>query len=318
VEDDQRCVLQKITGDRMKWLVFLFGLTACTTGIQYPDGGYPYPEHVSAKDTNFYYYPYRNALSRKDSFDYGSEHLLWALFKEPNLSLRPMSQETFRLLYSGWARRTYIILLKEKEITIKSGDNALVYEKADNAITKNERAQLLLLQRWFPLDEVKKYPPVNDYIDSMVKVYPQLLDPTYYQTLEIRSYTKNINNLHYTESSIAISREQFIHFVNLFNASGFWSMPFKFECQAQPTDGDGFSLEANTKLKYKIVHGCTYERTNFTKACQELVDFVHLDKDIHLFPKRGEKQVDSVVVKDVKLEEIKPERPKKHHRSSSK
>jgi hypothetical protein len=39
---------------------------SCGARTHYPAGGYPYPEHFTEKDTNFYFYPVRDKFSRQD------------------------------------------------------------------------------------------------------------------------------------------------------------------------------------------------------------------------------------------------------------
>jgi len=303
----------------MKWLVFFFGLRACTTGIQYPDGGYPYPDHVNAKDTNFYYYPYRNALNRKDSFDYGRDCLFFQNFNEPNLSLRGQGEDVFRLTYSGFGTKSFIILLRKNKISIKSGDAAALYEWGKENLLPSERKQLQVLENHFPLDDPQRNSFMQHIVDSMLKTEPRLLDPNYYLMLEKKDHQRNAHPPLDSSTNIPITENTFNEIVSGINASGFWSLPFLIKCDEYPTDGDGFMLEASTKTKYKVVHvhGCSPgDTTRLAKACQKLVEFVHLEKEVRCFS--GNHGVGSVVVKDVQLQEIKPERRKKHHRSSSK
>ncbi len=103
------------------WAFLLF--TACQPqpGIQYPPGGYDYPVAVSGRDTNFYFYPIRNKFSRRDSFYTSLEYIIHKAFDEPNLSLRPMPVETFRLYYSTAFRYCVFITLTKNWLTVKKG-----------------------------------------------------------------------------------------------------------------------------------------------------------------------------------------------------
>src|SRR5689334_3824860 len=62
--------------------------TGCKNSINYPEGGYDYPKKV--EDSNYYYYPFQNVFSRRDSFWNGLMYVSYKAFDEPNLSLRPM------------------------------------------------------------------------------------------------------------------------------------------------------------------------------------------------------------------------------------
>ena len=303
-------------------LIAAVGLYACGSGIKYPEGGYDYPKQVADKDTNFYYYPYKDQLSRKDSFDYAGEYLFWKAFNEPNLSLRPREIEVLRFAYSGWSRKSYIILLSKNNVIIKSGDPASLYEPNEESLTQIEKKHLHLLKIWFPLDEHIDNPGRQHYFDSLILVYPRLRDPAYYQSLADKSYILRPEKFHYDSVNIHLPEEKFDSIVNLINASEFWTLPFRVICPDSPTDGDGFSLEISTGKKYKIVHvsGCPSDSLKFTKACQKLVSLAHLDNTIHLW---NTWQVDTLpraalVVKDVHLEEIKEPKHRKKNPSSGK
>jgi hypothetical protein len=81
-----------------------------------------------------------------------------------------------------------------------------------------------------------------------------------------------------------LTKEQYSSLIQQINLSGFWAMPYRVECEDPAMDSDGFTLEANTKKKYKIVSvgGCPGDTTKFTKACQKLIDFAKMDKEMHL------------------------------------
>jgi hypothetical protein len=286
-------------------------------GINYPEGGYDYPKHIAGKDSNFYYYPLKNTLSKRDSFRYVSECVFFRNFNEPNLSLRPMDKEEFRFVYSGWARKTYIILLREDTITIKSGNTGEFYEP-NYTFTNIEKEHLELIQRQFPFDDPQKKPYVKHYLDSMVKAYPKLTDPKYYHELEDKSVIRT--NKTFDSSKIPVKKEIFDSLVSLFNAAGFWKLPFEVNCEYHPMDGDGFILEANTKKKYQVVRagGCPDDTTRLIKACQTLIEYAQLGNKIQLIWSGATKAVELTPEDIPLLQEIKPARHRKPHRSSSK
>ena len=304
----------------MRFLVFLLfiGLASCTTGINYPEGGYEYPKQVADKDTNFYYYPLKNTIPRKDSFEFATEYLFWKPFNEPNLSLRSMGKDVFRFLYSGWARKSNIIIVTKNKIVIKSGSPAELYEHDENILTEIEKKHLSLLRRRFPLDAPQKNPFLKHYLDSMVKAYPQLLNASYYESLKKKTYTITDKKFQYSLKEIPIKKEDFVSLVNLFNTSGFWKLPFERPCENTGADGGGgFELEANTNYKYQVVKVdcCGADTSKFTRACQTLIEFVHLGNEIQLPHADGQ----PIIVNHVQLEEIKePAKPKKAHHSSPK
>lgn len=296
---------------------YLIAILSCNHGIDYPAGGYNYPTTVTSKDSGFYYYPLKNSMTRKDSFLYGSECLFFQAFDEPNLSLRPFSKEEFRLTYSCWNCKTYMIILKTDSLTIKSGYTSNAYIQTDSLLTKTEKLHLNILRRWFPFDDKKISAGQQHYLDSLLSLYPQLHDPIYYHYLESRSYLP-ATHFTYEETTKPVIKDSFNYFIQQINNAGFWKMPFLVGCDEYGTDGSiGIILEANTKYKYQVtrVDLCADSIDAITKACQRLINYVELGKEISLVRRQG---VDSVIVKDVQLEEIKPEKRKKHYRSSSK
>jgi hypothetical protein len=296
----------------------LLAIIACNHGVDYPAGGYNYPATVNSKDSGFYYYPLKNSLSRKDSFLYGGERLFFQAFDEPNLSLQPLIKEEFRLVYSCWGCKTYMIMLRADSLIIKSGYNSNAYIQTDSLLTKIEKRRLNILRRWFPLDDKTRDAVKHHYLDSLLNLYPQLGDPAYYQYLENRSYVRD-TQFTYEQTSRPVIKDSFNYFIRQINNAGFWKMPFMVGCDAYPTDGgDGIILEANTKYKYQVtrVDLCADSIDAISKACQFLINYAGLGKEINLVRQQGGH---NIIVKDVPLQEIKPEKPRKrHHRSSSK
>jgi hypothetical protein len=297
---------------------YLITILACNQGIDYPAGGYNYPAIINSKDSNFYYYPLKNNLSRKDSFLYGGERLFFQAFDEPNLSLRPLVKEEFRLAYSCWICKTYMIVLKADSLTIKSGHNSNAYIQTDSLLTKIEKLQLDILRRWYPLDDSTRDAGKRHYLDSLLHLYPQLRDPAYYQYLENRSYARD-RQFTYEQTSRPVRKDSFNYFIQQINNAGFWKMPFLVGCKEYGADGsDGIILEANTKYKYQVtrVDLCADSIDAISKACQFLINYAGLGKEIRLVRQQG---AHNIIVKDVPLQEIKPEKhKKKRHRSSSK
>jgi hypothetical protein len=61
-------------------------------------------------------------------------------------------------------------------------------------------------------------------------------------------------------------------------------MPYIANCEQLGTDGNGFTLEANTSRKYKIVSSqdCRTDDDKLRKACKKLIEFAHMNKEIHI------------------------------------
>ena len=278
----------------------------------YPDGGFSYPKIVDAKDTTFYIYPYIDSLSTSDSMDvadYG--HFLSKYYNEPNLSIRPLGQVTFRLLYSGWTIQTVIITLTENRITVKKAYKGLVppyhyKEKLNN----KEQEELSWAEWYFAIAQEKKMIPEYAFlIDSLLQKHPKMNDISYYQHLREKMTVYDSVPFQYISKSIPISKKIFNRLAKLINESGYWQMQRQSDCKDIPTDAEGFSLEANTPTEYKFVTSasCPDDKRKFTLACQEIVKYAGLDKEIKFIWSGEVTQPDTsdlletpIILKDVK------------------
>lgn len=293
--------------------VVLFSI-GCSSGIEYPEGGYDYPKQVADKDTNFYEYFRIDSVKGRDSMVYANDYKFYKNFDEPNYSIKPFKEDIFRFSYSGFKSGINIITLSEKNITVKTA-NPIEDDRPEQKLSAVEYLQYHTFMRWFPIKEsIKKEPTKKRYLDSLIALYPRLLDANYFQSL----IDKSTVHFTYTVKYIPLSKKDYLYLVGVINASGFWSMKDTAVCEGG-TDGDGYSLEANTKKKYKkvISQNCGLNGARLDSACQKLVDYAHMAKEIRLVWDQS-KGHSTVVVKDVYLEEIKPEHSKKKHHDSKK
>ena len=275
---------------RLFTILFIFCLLGCnnfkkTSNIIFPSGGYSFPNRIDNRDTNFFCYPLKNLISRSDSFReayYG--YYFYHSFNEPNLSLRPTTKTIFRFSYEGWQQQPFIINLSEQAITIKKALRYIYPEEDDNKLTEIEKSQYYLLRRRFPLNENKHNPEVKHRVDSMIKLYPQLLDPNYYRALIAKTVVDDKQPFTYMTETLSITKEKFNYIVNLINESGYWSLPYQIRCDQTPTDGYGFVLEGNNGIKFNIVKsiGCPGDTSKYTKACQELIKLARLNNNVDL------------------------------------
>src|SRR5687767_14805719 len=109
--------------------------------IVYPEGGYPYLENITSRDSDFYFLPIRPTLTRKDSFKITPSFKdLFRGFDEQNLSLLPPQEDIFRLIYTGSFGDHAVIRLMKNKIEIKvakSGSFELAPDQTKlNAIEK--------------------------------------------------------------------------------------------------------------------------------------------------------------------------------------
>ena len=287
----------------MKYFLFtlFISFAACESKIEYPDGGFEYPQQVAVSDTNLYYFPLRNIASKRDAFYDSYVYLFYQPFNEPNLSIRPQPKETFRLTYTGAFGNSVIISLTNDLITIKKGNADELYSEDTSHLSETEKLHWYILKRRFPIDTARKR-RLKHYFDSIVKLYPQLLDPSYYHKLYEKIIVRNTNKFTYPVTKIRLKNQQFDSLIQQINSSGFWAMPYAIECNDPPFDGYAFTLEANTKRKYKIVTvgGCPGDTSKFTTSCQKLIDLAKLNEEINLVWSGKIVTVDSITLPDIK------------------
>jgi hypothetical protein len=249
------------------------------TLINYPEGGYDYPTNV--EDTNYYRYPIDSMLYSKDSFYIPDIYITAQIFGEPNLSLKPVGQDVFRLHYDGWKNVPASITLTKNKITVHRGNQFYYYKKDTSRLNEIERLHYNVLTRYYPLQKNRSLTSKQEqkYLDSLTRVYPQLLKPGYYKYLVEKTVSQDDPPFKYTITEKSISYAQFYHIVSLINASGYWKMPYNLPVTQEMSDGEGYALEANTANKYNFVSGGPGATTEaFAKACQAIVKLAGLDE----------------------------------------
>jgi hypothetical protein len=246
--------------------------------INYPKGGYDYPKNINSTDMNHYSYPIRNLMGTRDSFYscyYG--HYWGMAYKEPNISIKPQDEDMFRLIYETAFGGDVIFILTKNEIIVKQPKKGSPYPEYDSTkLTAIQRDHYQLLKLRFPLE------PGYKRIDSLLKLYPKLNDPAYYRYLLDKSEILKKDTFTYAMKRVSVSRSLYLKLVRLMNASGYWELPYKINCDAGVADGYGFILEANTRSKYNYVgaSSCPGDISKFREACQAIIDAAKVDKKI--------------------------------------
>jgi hypothetical protein len=248
------------------------------------DGGHRFSKHISKTDSSFWRLPVRDSLSTKDSFliaYFGRKFYL--AYDEPNISLAPWPTPVFRLLYSEALGDEYIITISPIEIVIKKRGSVPAEGRYDEMqLSETERLHYRILERSFPIQERKHKERRKKYLDSMVAVYPQLLDPQYYVQLLDKTKVYDTAAFKYSTIRKSISEKEFVRLAEAINASGFWKLPYSYACSNVPMDGAGITLEGNAGNRYNIVNTpwCEDDNRAFIKACTQLVELAGMQKEI--------------------------------------
>lgn len=278
---------------------FLFAVAfltnACKTKqsvkLLMPEGGYSYIKLQEDEDSSFYKYPLKDSLSTFDSIRVAYyEAYFYRSFNEPNISLAPKKESSFRLVYSDGALssiKPIIITLTETSIIIKKGQKGNPGAYPDTSkLSSLEKKHFALLEDYIYFKGKTTNIRKTKYLDSIASLNPQLYNITYYIKLLEKCTVLSKEPFTYLTVTKSISSKTYRHLVELINTSGYWTISKKDECWGVVADGASFSLEANFPSKYNIVEkSICNDSSLFKKACQELVNEAGLGSEIKLFDK---------------------------------
>ena len=255
----------------------------------YPPGGYDYPKHPPAADSGFYFLQLREKITKRDALNTWWYYRFYSVIGEPNLSIAPQPDPVYRLTWQPSFHSPITISLTQKKIIVKitNATDEYFYTPDTNRLTRLESRHLAILIRHYPLDDaIRKWPQRKKYyLDSMIRLYPQLLREDYYQSLLAKGFARSTPLLSYTQKVISLSQNTFDSLTTQVNTSGFWSLVYPQNCDYMNTDGDGCILEINTPGKYQVLNfsDCSADSTlPARRAWQALIDRAGMGDRIHL------------------------------------
>jgi hypothetical protein len=271
--------------------LFLIYFISCSDEeIVYPEGGYPYLKPLSQKDSNNWILPIRHLIPKHDSFQGIDIKYFYRGFNEENLSLKPLNEDIFRFVFEcGFCGKAAIVKLTPKEIIIKKNKSGLPGSSIDSdLLAPREKEHYEMIELYYPFNE-SKYSLYNKkyisfykkYFDSILKIYPQLLDQEYFEKLRSKATVIHTIPLEYSIEKIPLTAKKFKYFVDLINKSEFWHIVYVTECVGSYMDGDGFLVEANTRDKYNLVISdfCQDGPTKLKGVIKELLGFINFNLD---------------------------------------
>lgn len=266
--------------------IFSFLVLSCNIQnkqIKLPDVGYLFPEQINPKDSSFPFYPIRSLEPVLDStFDAFYMKKLLEAFNEENISLRPQKKPLFRIIIFKSTQPTYFIRISEYEIQIKEGLRVdYLHEKTDNLSTI-EQDHFGLLNAGVPLSKRIKEssPTMKRKLDSLIRLYPELLKDEYYQYLMSKAFVPLDKPFTYSTKTLRFNNTNFMDIVNSLYAAGYWHLPMNLNCNNAPTDGNQFILECNSGTKYNVVKfwSCGDDPTAFEKTFDKIIRYAQLPK----------------------------------------
>ena len=258
-------------------------LNSCIDSSKYPDGGYNYPTNINRSDSNFYFLPLKNVVNKKDSVLIAEITPYYQGFNEPNLSISPSHDWVFRFSYDNTHVDPLIITLLDNRIIIKRGH--FPNRWTDSVLTPNERLHYHIFIEYFPIPETKEKHSnrVRLWLDSLIKIYPELLQPSYYLMLKEKMFIKNREPFTYTKTEILLSKKDYNDLINSINKAGFWKYTYEIPSSVSEMDAFGYILEGCTSKRYNMCSsGFCDTATKLDFAVQKLINFAGLGSEINL------------------------------------
>lgn len=280
----------------MKYLPLLFSIiyfTSCSNlnenksklyNLSSAKDAYDYPNLANKSDTDIYIYQLKDTLNTEDSFlyvNYGTYYL--KQFNEQNLSLRPLTLETFRFSYTGVCPIN--ITFDKNEIVVKlwtSGSLDPIYN--EDKLNVSEIGKFRFLEHYFFRSKESFSQSRLNYYDSMVVKYPELTSIKYYKELISKCTDYDSLKFEYTTKRIPLTNEQYTLLIDSLEKSGFANLSWKVDYPETVMDGGGYTFEANTKTKFKyfVCYGLPIDSLPMTRFCRYLLQVAKVDKEINL------------------------------------
>lgn len=254
---------------------FMLSCKSSSNEIQYPAGGYKYPYTVYQKPGELFY-----------SKLYTEQ---WYLsYDEPNLTIKPLQESVFRLVYQTVFGKSAIFILKKNELIVKQPIQGNPYPDYDfSRLNKLEQMDIRILQSVFPIPGTEQQDSMKERNDSQTKLHAKLSDPKYVIYLLNKAHVPDSIPFKYSTKKVSLTALQYQYLVDQVNASGYWKLPRHIKCDDEYLDGDGILLEANTPDKFNMVSvsNCYEKESKFSKACQAIIYMAGLGKEIEIVRK---------------------------------
>jgi hypothetical protein len=182
----------------------------------------------------------------------------------------------------------YYITLTGGKIIAKKGLQNKMFDGNLNLLSESEGNlyhllfMYLLFKERYEKGEKKEHYKINEkrLIDSCKKIGI----PKCYKYLFEKSIMPLSKSFKYETRIINLPNHTYRKLIDKINKSDYWKLPLQIDCANAPTDGIGFSLEANNGKKYNLVSSgnCMDSSSDFKKACQEIINYAHYEKEIKI------------------------------------
>jgi len=228
-------------------------------------------------DTNTYIRTTKDSISSIDSFQIAFYwRLLIGAFDEEDFGVKQPTEDIIRFTFFE-DYNPVLVSFKKGSITVKESIGGYANLATDTSkLSDIEKLHYqVIFTRLIYRDPHRK---LRRFDDSLVRVYPKLLDPSYYKYLELKAATRDRIGLTYEKRTVDVPEGAFQKVMNAIAQSGFWQLPYNVKCQNIPTDVSSYTIEVNQAGRYKMnsVLSCPNDSTKLNIACQEIVKLAGL------------------------------------------
>jgi hypothetical protein len=240
-----------------------------------------YKSNVSVEnalaDTNTYIITTKDSLTSIDSFHVAFYwRLLIRAFNEEDFGVKQPTEDLIRFAFFE-DYNPVLVTFKKGTMVVKEVVEGYVNLDSDTSkLSDIERLHYKVI--FTRLIYRKPHDKLRRFDDSLVKVYPKLLDPHYYKYLELKAATKDRISITYKKRTVNVPNGAFQRIMDAIGRSGFWKLPYEVKCQNIPSDVSSYTIEVNKAGRYKInqVLSCPDDSTKLNIACQEIVKLAGL------------------------------------------
>ena len=118
----------------------------------------------------------------------------------------------------------------------------------------------------------------------MFRIYPELCSTKYYKQLMDKFTDPDSLKFIYTTLTIPLSNKQYRSILDSLKNSNFNNLPWIMSSDDYPSDGGGYTFEANTKTKFKffVCYSMPIDSLPMTKFCRYLLKLSKVDKETNL------------------------------------
>lgn len=224
------------------------------------------------------YFPLDLAKNRGDSLIIYGESAYLKAINEKKIYGCLLENDVLRLTYRRAFHEPVMIRITKDSLIIKYDVEAIVDQSVYNMTKLSEDE----CEIWEAFDEYDSYIRFDqtENADSILKLYPKILDSSYIKNLENKMYEPEFVKHHLRTQKVKITKREYRILLDSIDMSTFW-MKDNFNHVFAGMDGSDYLLEVSTKDHYHFVYDWQ-PNEDFKKVCKLLLNYTDIkESDIY-------------------------------------